>query len=206
VRQADRQTGSSHLFPEGFRHPVDESSDLAELSRVFGVGPDAERRQRHAHHQVTQRGHGADAHEARDHGRHVHDEHDGEQRGGRPRGEEDVLAGVVLAVVGVGRVELRLQLLLVAPAEVLAAHLLHGAELPHRRLPQLAVAALQLRRGIVGFVSAADLRTGTRVSRPGTRSRGRRRPEPAAFTCSMLLVYEFLAPATAARLLASAVA
>lgn len=154
---------SSHLFPEGFGHLVDDSSHLAELSGVFGVGPDAERRQSHAHHQVTQRGHRVDAHEAGDQRHHVHDEHDGEQRGGRPRGIEDVLAVVVFAEVGEGLVELRLQLLLVAPAEVLAAHLLHGAEVSHRRLPQLRVAPLQLRRGDVGFVSAADLRTENRV-------------------------------------------
>lgn len=155
------QTGkrSSHLFPQRLRHLVDDSSHLAELPGVFDVRPDAERHQRRAHHQIAHHGHGADAHEARHQRHHVHDEHDGEQRGGRPRRVEDVLAVVVFAEVDVGLVQLRLQLLLVAAAELLAAHLLDGAEVSHGRLPQLCVAALQLRRGNVGLVTAADLPT-----------------------------------------------
>lgn len=148
----------SHLFPQSFRHLVDGSAHLTKLPRVFDVGPDAERRQRRPHHQVTHGGDRVDAHEPGDHGRHVHDKHDGEERGGRPRGVEDVLAVVVLAEVGKGLVQFRLQLLLVTAAEILAAHLLHRAEMSHRRLTQLHVAALQLRWWDVGFVPATHLR------------------------------------------------
>lgn len=59
--------------------------------------------------------------------------------------------------VGEGLVQLRLQLALVALAELLAAHFLHGAEEAHRVLAKLGVAALQVSRGDVRFVPPTDL-------------------------------------------------
>lgn len=63
----------------------------------------------------------------------------------------------MLGEVGEGLVQLRLQLALVALAELLAAHFLHGAEEVHRVLAKLCVAALQVSRGDVRFVPPTDL-------------------------------------------------
>ncbi|TNN74240.1 hypothetical protein EYF80_015483 [Liparis tanakae] len=140
-------------------HQIDQGPHLPELPGVLDVGPGAERQQRRAHHQVGQRRHGAQAHEARQPGHHVGEEHEREERGWRARRVEDVFALVVLGEVGVGVVQLRLQLALVALAEVVAAHFLHGAEETHRVLAELLVAALQVGRRDVRLVPPAGLRT-----------------------------------------------
>ncbi len=154
-----REERDTHLLPQGFCQPVDEAAHLSELPRVFNIDPDTERRQRQPHQQVTQHRRRAQTHEARQRRRHVHHQHHGEQRGRRARREEDVLSLVVFEEAGVGFVHLLLQLLLIALAEVLAAHLLHAAELTHTALLQLLVTALQIRRRHVGPVSTAHLQT-----------------------------------------------
>lgn len=55
-------------------------------------------------------------------------------------------------------VDLALQLLQVAAAELLAAHLLHAAEHLQRLLPDGAVPGLQLAGGQEGPVTPADLK------------------------------------------------
>lgn len=60
---------------------------------------------------------------------------------------------------GVHLVDLLLQLLLIAPTESFTAHLLDGTELTDAALLQVAVTALQVSGGDVGFVSSAYLRT-----------------------------------------------
>lgn len=170
--QVQRRKCDTHLFPQGFRHLVDEAAHLSELAWVFDVRPGAQRHQRYAHHHVTHRRHRVYAHKACHHRHHVHDEHHGEERGGRARREENVLSVVVFDKVCVGLVELLLQLLLIAAAELLSAHLLHRAELTHAGQLQLVVAALQIGRRDVGFVSSTHLHVGNEQASRAWRAAG----------------------------------
>lgn len=146
-----------YLVPQRTGHLVDDGAELPVLPGVADVGPGAEGDQRQAEDHVTQAGDDVHAHEARDPRRHVHDEDDHEQRGRRAGRVENVLGVIVLDVLNEHLVDLSLQLLQVAAAELLAAHLLHAPEQLQGLLPDDPVAGLQLAGGQEGPIASADL-------------------------------------------------
>ncbi|TNN53747.1 hypothetical protein EYF80_036076 [Liparis tanakae] len=147
----------NYLVPQCTGHLVDDGAEFPVLPGVSDVGPGAERDQRQAQDHVTQAGDDVHAHEARDARRHVHHEDDHEQGGRRPGRVENVLGVVVLDVLDEHLVHFALQLLQVAAAELLAAHLLHHPEHLQGLLPDGAVSGLQLTGSQEGPVAAADL-------------------------------------------------
>lgn len=147
----------THLFPECLGDQIYHRSYLPKLSRILHIRPGAERQQCHAHHQVSQHCQGAQPDEARHPGHQVGHKHDCEKCSGCARCVEDVFSVVVLGEVCVGLVQLRLQLVLVALAELIAAHFLHGAEETHRMLAKLPMAALQVSWGDVWLIPTTDL-------------------------------------------------
>lgn len=147
----------THLVPKRPGHLVDDGAQFPVLPGVADVGPGAERDQRQAQDHVAQAGDDVHAYKACDARRHVHDEDDHEERGRRARGVENVLGVVVLDVLDEHLVDLALQLLQVAAAELLAAHLLDAAEELQGLLPDGQVSVLQLAGGQEGPVAPADL-------------------------------------------------
>lgn len=147
----------THLVPQSTGHLVDDGAQFPVLPRVADVGPSAEGDEGETQDHVAQAGNDVHAYKARDACGHVHDEDDHEEGGGRAGGVENVLGVIVLDVLDEHLVDLALQLLQVAPAELLAAHLLHAAEHLQRLLSDGAVPGLQLAGGQEGPVAPAHL-------------------------------------------------
>lgn len=147
----------NYLIPQRAGHLVDDGAEFSVFPGVPDVGPGAEGDQRQTQDHVTQAGNDVHAHKARDARSHVHDKDDHEQGGRRAGGVENVLGVIVLDVLDKHLVDFSLQLLQVAPAELLASHLLHAPEHLQGLLSDDAVSGLQLARGQEGPVTPADL-------------------------------------------------
>lgn len=152
----------SDLVPQRTGHLVDDGAELSVLPGVADVGPGAERDEGQTQDHVAQAGDDVHAHEAGDAGGHVHDEDDHEQSGRRAGGVENVLGVIVLDVLDKHLVDLALQLLQVAAAELFASHLLHAAEHLQGLLSDGAVSRLQLVGGQEWPVAPAHLETDAR--------------------------------------------
>lgn len=147
----------SDLVPQRTGHLVDDSAKLSVFSGVADVGPGAECDQGQAQDHIAQAGNDVHAHKAGDARGHVHDEDDHKQSGWRAGGVKNVLGVIVLDVLDEHLVDLALQLLQVAAAELLASHLLHAAKQLQGLLSDAAVPSLQLVGGQKGPVAPADL-------------------------------------------------
>lgn len=147
----------TNLVPQSTSHLVDDGAEFPVLPRVADVRPGAQGDECKTQDHVAQAGNDVHAHKARDARRHVHDEDDHEEGGRRAGGVENVLGVIVLDVLDKHLVDLALQLLQVAAAELFAAHLLHTAEHLQCLLPDGAVPGLQLAGGQEGPVPPADL-------------------------------------------------
>lgn len=147
----------SYLVPQRRRHLVYYCAQFSVLPRVSDVRPGTQCDKCQAHDHVAQTGYDVQANEAGHSGDDVSDEDDDEERGGGAGGVEDVLAVVVLDVLDVELIDLVLQLLEVAAAELLPAHLLHPTEQPHGFVLQLHVFGLQVTGCKEGFVPTTDL-------------------------------------------------
>lgn len=196
----------SDLVPQRTGHLVDDGAQLSVLPGVADVGPGAERDEGQTQDHVAQAGDDVHAHEAGDAGGHVHDEDDHEQSGRRAGGVENVLGVIVLDVLDKHLVDLALQLLQVAAAELLASHLLHAAEHLQGLLSDGAVSRLQLVGGQERPVAPAHLETDARRRIKEARGALVETISPSLLTSSIFLLYRSFAAATAARLFASAVA
>lgn len=147
----------NYLVPQSTGHLVDDGAQFPVFPRVSDVGPSAEGDEGQTQDHVAQTGNDVHAHKACDARRHVHDEDDHKEGGRRAGGVENVLGVIVLDVLDEHLVDLALQLLQVAAAELLTAHLLHAAEHLQRLLPDGAVPGLQLTGGQKGPVTPTDL-------------------------------------------------
>ena len=152
-----------YLVPQRAGHLVDDSAQFPVFPGVPDVGPGAEGDQRQTQDHVAQAGNDVHAHKARDARGHIHDKDDHEQGGRRAGRVENVLGVIVLDVLDKDLVDLPLQLLQVAAAELLTSHLLHAPEHLQGLLPDHAVSGLQLAGGQEGPVAAADLGNGEKV-------------------------------------------
>lgn len=146
-----------YLVPQSTSHLVDDGAEFSVFPGVPDVGPGAESDQCQTQDHVAQAGNDIHAHKACDARSHVHDKDDHEQGGRRAGCVENVLGVIVLDVLDEDLVDLSLQLLQVAAAELLAAHLLHAAEHLQGLLSDDAVPGLQLAGGQEGPVATADL-------------------------------------------------
>lgn len=149
----------NYLVPQCTSHLVDDGAEFPVFPRVPDVGPGAECDQRQTQDHVTQAGNDVHAHKARDARSHVHDKDDHEQGGRRAGCVENVLGVIVLDVLDEHLVDLSLQLLQVAAAELLASHLLHTPKHLQGLLSDDAVPGLQLVGGQEGPVTPTDLGT-----------------------------------------------
>lgn len=149
----------NYLVPQCTSHLVDDGAEFPVFPRVPDVGPGAECDQRQTQDHVTQAGNDVHAHKACDARSHVHDKDDHEQGGRRAGCVENVLGVIVLDVLDEHLVDLSLQLLQVAAAELLASHLLHAPKHLQGLLSDDAVPGLQLVGGQEGPVTPTDLGT-----------------------------------------------
>lgn len=147
----------SYLVPQSTGHLIDDGAQFPVLARVADVRPSAEGDEGQTQDHVAQAGYDVHAYKAGDACRHVHDKDDHEEGGRRAGSVENVLGVIVLDVLDEHLVDLALQLLQVAAAELLAAHFLHAAEHLKRLLPDGAVPGLQLAGGQEWPVTPGDL-------------------------------------------------
>lgn len=152
-----------YLVPQCTGHLVDDGAQFSVFPWVPDVGPGAESDQCQTQDHVAQARNDVHAHKACDARGHVHDKDDHEQSGRRAGCMENVLGVIVLDVLDKDLVDLPLQLLQVAPAELLASHLLHAPKHLQGLLSDDAVSGLQLAGGQEGPIAATDL--GRRVGR-----------------------------------------
>lgn len=157
VLQSAEGSKGSYLVPQGCGHLVDHSAQLPVFSRVPDVGPGAQGDKGQSHYHVAEASYDVQTDEpghARD---DVRDEDDNKQCGRGASRVEDILAIVVLDILDVELVYLALQLLQVAPAKLLPAHLLHPSEQLHRFFLKLQVFGLQVVGCQEWFVPSANL-------------------------------------------------
>lgn len=203
----------NYLVPECTGHLIDDGAEFSVFPRVPDVGPGAESDQCQTQDHVTQAGNDVHAHKACDACGHVHDKDDHKQGGRRAGCVENVLGVIVLDVLDKHLVNFSLQLLQVAAAELLASHLLHSPKNLQCLLSDGAVSGLQLAGGQEGPVTPTNL--GTRRRRGLMKKDSTDGGQFGIFlkirftfplTPSIFLLYRSFAAATAAKLLASAVA
>ncbi len=149
----------NYLVPQRTSHLVDHGAEFSVFPGVPDVGPGAESDQGQTQDHVTQAGNDVHAHKACDARSHVHDKDDHEQGGRRASCVENVLGVIVLDVLDKHLVDLSLQLLQVAAAELLAPHLLHAPKHLQGLLSDDAVSGLQLAGSQEGPVPPTDLGT-----------------------------------------------
>lgn len=149
----------NYLVPQRTSHLVDDSAKFPVFPGVPDVSPGAKSDQCQTQNHVTQAGNDVHAHKARDARSHVHDKDDHEEGGRRAGRVENVLGVIVLDVLDKHLINLPLQLLQVAAAELLASHLLHAPKHLQGLLSDGAVSRLQLAGGQEGPVPPTNLET-----------------------------------------------